>query len=260
MSAQSKTVNRSYAVFAYGTAAYVLFVATFLYVIGFLANAMVPRSIDTGATARLPAALLINSGLLGLFVIQHTIMARPAFKAWWTRFIPASAERSTFVLVTCLILILMCWQWRAIPVVVWHFDDHIIRTALYALFAAGFGLVLYSSFLIDHFDLFGLRQVVLQLKGQPYTSPGFAKPYLYRLVRNPLMLGFVIAFWSAPTMTVGRLQFAVMTTGYIFLGVWFEERDLLKKLGPDYAAYRASTPMLIPRIPARDRAVVAGQV
>lgn len=249
--------TRSFAIFAYGSLVYMLFGATFLYVIGFLGNLVVPRSIDTGITAPMTTALPVNAALLSLFVIQHTIMARPAFKSWWTRFIPESAERSTFVLVTCLILILTFWQWRAIPQVVWHADNSVFRSVLYAAYAGGFALVLYSSCLIDHFDLFGLRQVVLQFKGQPYTSPGFAMPFLYKMVRNPLMLGFVIAFWSAPTMTVGRLQFAVMTTGYIFLGVWLEERDLLKKLGPDYAAYRARTPMLIPNLPPRaQRAVV----
>jgi len=173
-------------------------------------------------------------------------MARPAFKAWWTRICPKPVERSTFVLATCCILLLTYWQWRPIPAVVWHTDQPVVRVALRVLCAAGWVIVLYSSFLIDHFELFGLRQVFRALRREPETPPHFVTPWLYRLVRNPLMLGFIIAFWATPHMTLGHLQFALMTTGYILFGVMLEERDLARSLGSCYAQYRAQTPMLLP--------------
>jgi protein-S-isoprenylcysteine O-methyltransferase Ste14 len=233
--------------FLYGAAAYALFLFTFTYTIGFVGNLVVPKSIDVGGeTGSLPEALLINALLLSAFVVQHTIMARRGFKAWWTRFVPAPIERATFVLVTCLILLTAYWLWRPVPTVIWSVESTIGRTALYGLFAIGWFIVLYASFLIDHFELFGLRQVVQNLRGQPHTRPEFVTPWLYRRVRNPLMLGFIIAFWSTPHMTVGHLQFALMTTGYIFFGVFMEERDLLAILGENYRRYRARTPMLLP--------------
>jgi protein-S-isoprenylcysteine O-methyltransferase Ste14 len=178
-------------------------------------------------------------------------MARPAFKAWWTRIIPHAMERSTFVIATCAVFALLFWQWRAMPEFVWHVENPVGRGLLFAISAAGILLVLYASFCIDHFDLFGLRQVILNLRGKRYTHPGFARPVLYRIVRNPLMLGFIVAFWSTPDMTVGHLFFAAMTTGYIIFGVSMEERDLLKLLGEEYRLYRERTPMLIPGLRRR---------
>jgi protein-S-isoprenylcysteine O-methyltransferase Ste14 len=240
------------AMFAYGAAMYALFVVTFGYAIGFVSNALVPKSIDVGGpTTSVPTALLINAGLLSLFVLQHTVMARRRFKHWWTRFIPQAIERSTFVLATCVVLGLIFWQWRPMPGVVWRIDQPALRALLHTLSAAGWLLVLYSSFLIDHFELFGLRQVVEALRGRAHRHPRFVTPWLYRLVRNPLMLGFIVAFWATPDMTIGHLQFAAMTTGYIFFGVWMEERTLLGTLGEDYRQYRARTPMLVPRIRSR---------
>jgi len=234
-----------WAIFAYGLIAYVLFLGTFLYAVGFIHN-VVPKSIDSGTPGPIGTAMLVNALLLGLFAVQHTIMARPAFKAWWTRIIPRAMERSTFVLVTCGVFALMFWQWRPMPEFMWHVENPAVRATLYAVSLSGVLLVLYSSFCIDHFDLFGLRQVMLHLRRKAYTHPGFAMPVLYRLVRNPLMLGFLIAFWSTPDMTLGHLFFAAMTTGYIFFGVSMEERDLLKMLDDEYRQYRARTPMLIP--------------
>lgn len=240
----NKTKRIAY--FAYGAAVYVLFLATLLYMIGFVGNWIVPKSIDSGTPASLTTAILINGGILALFAIQHAIMARPKFKAWWTQIIPQQIERSTFVLATCSILILLVWQWRPLPEFVWHVESVAGRALLNSLCVIGWLTVVYSSFCIDHFDLFGLRQVVLALRGKEYTDPGFAMPWIYKLVRNPLMLGFLLAFWSTPDMTQGHLLFAVLTTGYILIGVQLEERDLADKLGDDYRNYRAKTPMLLP--------------
>jgi len=240
---------RRYLVFAYGAAVYGLFLVTFMYMMGFVGDVFVPRTVNTGGRASsTTGAFLINAGLLSLFVIQHTIMARRGFKQWWTRIVPAAIERSTFVLATCAVLWTLIWQWRPIPGVAWQLEHPALRFALHALYAGGWLLVLYSSFLIDHFELFGLRQVVMALRGRPHPNPVFVTPWLYRLVRNPLMLGFLIAFWSRPTMTFGSLQFAMMTTAYIFFGVWMEERSLLATLGDEYRKYRERTPMLLPRL------------
>lgn len=230
----------------YGVVAYTIFLGTFLYAMGFVGNLVVPKSIDSGEPGPMGQSIIINVLLLSLFVVQHTIMARPEFKEWWTRMVPKPIERSTFVLATCAVLILMFWQWRPLPEMVWSVQNSAGRAILYGLFAAGWGLVLYSSLLINHFDLFGLRQVILYFRGTEYHHPGFVMPRLYRVVRNPLMLGFLIAFWSTPDMSRGHLLFAVLTTGYILMGIWFEERDLIKILGDEYRAYRARTPMLIP--------------
>jgi protein-S-isoprenylcysteine O-methyltransferase Ste14 len=234
-------------VLSYGVVVYGLFLATFLYAIGFVSGALVPKGMNDGAApASVLSAILVNAGILALFAIQHTIMARPAFKARWTRVIPAAAERSTFVLATCAILGLLFWQWQPLDGVVWHLTGA-PAVALWAVAALGWGLVLVATFLIDHFDLFGLRQVVLHARGIRYTHPEFQERWLYKLVRHPLLLGFLIAFWSTPHMTWGHLLFAGVTTLYIFiLGTVVEERDLVSEHGDAYRAYQRRVPKLIP--------------
>lgn len=233
-------------VLAYGAAVYVLFLGTFLYAIGFVENLYVGKSIDTGIPGATYAAVIVNVALLSLFAIQHTIMARPAFKQWFTRHIPRAAERSTFVLATCICLILTFRFWRPIEGALWSVDSEFGRMLLYGVSFGGWALVLYSTFCIDHFGLFGLRQVWAHVRGQEFDRGQFVTPWLYRLVRNPLMLGFIIAFWATPDMTFSHLLFAAVTTGYIVFGVFMEERDLSGFLGEDYRQYRARTPMLLP--------------
>jgi protein-S-isoprenylcysteine O-methyltransferase Ste14 len=233
----------------YGVLCYVFFFGTFLYAIGFVGNWVVPRSIDTGTPGDTLPSVVINVALLGLFAVQHTIMARPAFKRWWTAKIPAPAERSTFVAATCIVLTLLFWQWRPMPMTVWHTDNTVSVWALSGLSLFGYIIVLYSSFIIDHFDLFGLRQVVLQYRGRGYTYHPFAERSLYKLIRHPLMLGFLLAFWATPSMSQGHLLFAIVTSVYILFGITVEERDLLNFLGDDYKAYRKRTPALIPFLP-----------
>lgn len=243
--------------FVYGAACYGAFFVTILYLIGFSGDLLVPKSVDSGSPGPGASAVLIDLLLIGLFGIQHSIMARPGFKRWWTRIVPKPIERSTFVLITSLLLWLLFWQWRPIPSVIWRIDHASARIILTGLFFVGWGLVFYSSFLIDHFDLFGVRQVYLHLRGREYTHSPFKTPPLYRLVRNPLMLGFIIAFWATPVMTSGHLLFSIGMTAYIFIGVAFEERDLMGFLGEDYQRYRARTPMLLPwpRIKSAQRTV-----
>ena len=239
----------------YGIISYLFFFVTILYAIGFLGNFVVPKTIDTGEKDTMGATVPINTLLLGLFAIQHTIMARPAFKAWWTRIVPQPIERSTFVLVTSLILLLLFWQWRPIPAdvwIVWETEAAWGRGMLYALFALGWVLVFWSSFLIDHVDLFGLRQVYMYWKGQESTGSPFRTPAIYQYVRNPLMLGFLLAFWATPSMSAGHALFAILTTIYIFIGIQFEERDIAKVLGDDYLRYRKRTSMIIPLPPRRE--------
>lgn len=233
-------------VFAYGTAVYVLFLGTFLYTIGFVGNLWVPKSIDSGVTGATWAAIIVNVALLSLFAIQHTIMARPVFKQWFTRHIPKAAERSTFVLATCACLILTFRFWRPIEGALWRIDNEIGRSLLYGVSFGGWLLVLYATFCIDHFSLFGLRQVWAHVRRDECDRGQFVTPWLYRLVRNPLMLGFMIAFWATPDMSYSHLLFASVTTGYVFFGVFMEERDLSAYLGEDYRRYRARTPMLLP--------------
>lgn len=230
----------------YGLIAYTAFLGTFLYAIGFLFDIGVPKGVNDGTPGPVWLALLIDVSLLGLFGLQHSIMARPWFKARWTRIVPKAMERSTFVLATCLVMALMFWFWRPINFTLWSAGDPVTEFTLLALSAVGWLIVLYSSFLIDHFDLFGVRQVVLNLKNQPYTYRPFVVRSLYRVVRHPLMLGFLIAFWATPEMTGARLLFAGITTAYILVALQFEERDLVRFLGDDYRAYRRRTPMLIP--------------
>ena len=247
--------------FVYGLASYVLFLGTFLYAIAFIGNLGVPTALDGPASDPLWRALAINLGLLTLFAVQHSVMARPAFKRAWTRIVPKPIERSTYVLFSSLALILLFWQWRPLGGTVWSVENTGAIVALRALFAFGWGLVLVATFLIDHFDLFGMRQVWLYLTGQPYTSRPFATPMLYRYVRHPLYVGWFFAFWMTPTMTAAHLLFAVVTSLYILVAIQLEEHDLVGEFGDTYKDYRRRTPMLVPftkkeTAPARQRAVV----
>ena len=233
-------------VFAYGLISYLVFFVSFLYIIGFVGNLVVPKSIDSGAEANLAQSMMINIALLGLFAIQHTIMARPGFKCWWTKIIPVQAERSTYVLAASLILALLCWQWRPMSSVVWSVESSIGRTVLFVLFGLGWGTVLFSSFIINHFDLFGIRQVWFYLTKREYHHVEFKTKSLYRYIRHPLMLGIIIGSWATPLMTTGHLLFAVASTAYILIGIQFEEHDLVQFLGNDYDNYRHRVPMFIP--------------
>ena len=231
---------------SYGAAAYLVFLAAFLYAIGFVGNIAVPKSIDSGAPAPLVEALAVNLLFLSLFAVQHSVMARPAFKRWWTRFVPSAIERSTFVLLASAILLLLFWQWRPLPGVVWDASGTALGSVLTGLFAIGWLVVLASTFMINHFDLFGLRQVALYFQRRPYTPLSFTTRGLYRIVRHPIMLGFIIAFWATPVMTMGHLLFAFVTTAYILVALQLEEHDLLAVDGPTYTRYRRETSMLLP--------------
>lgn len=230
----------------YGVFCYAVFLASLLYAIAFIGDFVVPKTIDSGPGVAMPEALAINLALLGFFAVQHSVMARQGFKAVWTRMVPRVVERSTYVLISSLLLALICWKWQAIPTVVWDIGSPVLRMLMLALFALGWLILLLSTFMINHFDLFGLRQVYLHLRGLDYTPLSFSERALYRFVRHPLYLGFLIAFWATPHMSVGHLVFAIATTGYILVGISLEERDLMKYHGVEYAAYRARVPMLLP--------------
>lgn len=238
--------------FAYGAISYLIFFGTFLYAVGFIGNFGVPTTLDGPATGSLAMGLLINTGLLGLFAVQHSVMARKWFKDAWTRIVPRPLERSTYVLFSSVALILLFALWQPLGGVIWSVEDPAGRLVLRGLFAFGFGLVLYSTFLINHFDLFGLRQVWKYLLGQPYNNLGFTTPGPYRMVRHPLYVGWLFAFWATPLMTAAHLLFALATTAYILLAIQFEECDLVREHGESYEAYRQSVPMLVPSLRKRE--------
>jgi protein-S-isoprenylcysteine O-methyltransferase Ste14 len=237
----------------YGLAVYGLFLGTFLYAIAFVGNLGVPKTVDSGAPGPLAQALIVDVLLLGLFAVQHSVMARRSFKSWWTRIVPPVVERSTFVLFASLALLLLYWQWRPIPEAVWTVRDPLGVLLLQIVFWAGWIVLLVSTFLINHFELFGLRQVFARLAGRELPEPQFRTPFLYRYMRHPIYFGFVLGFWAAPVMTVGHLVFAVAGTGYILIGIWFEERDLIAQYGERYRRYREQVGMLLPWPPRKPR-------
>ena len=243
--------------FAYGTLSYVIFLGTFLYAVGFIGGFGVPRTLDGAATGPLGISLAINVGLLTLFAVQHSVMARKWFKEWWTRIVPKPIERSTYVLFSSVALILLFALWRPLGGVIWSVEDPTGRIVLRALFAFGWGLVLFSTFLINHFDLFGLRQVWRNLLGQPESGLRFTTPGPYKLVRHPLYVGWLFAFWMTPVMTAAHLLFSLATTAYILLAIQFEERDLVREHGETYEEYRRSVPMLIPSLPKTNPVIKA---
>jgi methanethiol S-methyltransferase len=239
--------------FGYGLACYAVFFATFLYAIAFVGGCpVIPSTLDGPLEGSLLSAIVVNCALLMVFAVQHSVMARRWFKERWTQVIPWSIERSTYVLAASLALILLFWQWRPIGIEVWSVEDPVARAVLWTLFGLGFGLVLLATFLINHFDLFGLRQVWLPLVGRHYTPVSLRTPRLYRHVRHPLYLGFLLAFWATPHMTLAHLLFAIATTGYILIAIQLEERDLIAEHGASYEAYRRKVPMLIPALRARE--------
>lgn len=230
----------------YGLASYVIFFVTFLYAIGFVTDLVVPKTIDSGTVVPLVEAIIVNLVLMSVFAIQHSVMARRAFKQWWTKFVPKSVERTTYVLFASLALILLFWQWRPMPAIVWSIANAQIAMAVMALSFVGWFIVLLSTFLISHFELFGLHQVVSNFTGRQMPTPRFRTPLFYRFVRHPIYLGFVIAFWAAPVMSVGRLLFAAVTTAYMLVAITLEERDLVTVFGDEYRNYRGRVPMLLP--------------
>lgn len=250
---------KRYLIFAYGLVCYAAFFATFLYAIGFVGNLFVPKGIDSAPQLPMAHAVLINLGLLGIFALQHSVMARPFFKRWITRYIPASAERSTFVLFASLALIALFHYWQPMGVLIWDIEGAVGRIVMLTGFVFGWSLVLVTTFLINHFDLFGLRQVWLQLRNKPYTPVDFVLPLPYRMIRHPLYFGFLCAFWFTPIMTVAHLVFAAVTTAYILVAIRFEEHDL-EQAHPEYRAYRKQVPMIVPAFarPTQTGTTIAG--
>lgn len=234
-----------------GVLAYLVFLVSFLYLFAFLAGMVVPKSVNSGSAGALAPAIAINVLLLAMFAVQHAVMARDTFKSWLTKWVPEPLERSVFVVAASSVLGVLYWLWQPIPAIVWDVPLPWLRAVMWSVFVAGFLLVLYTSFLIDHFDLFGLRQVWLHYRGRPYTPLPFSARSLYKHIRHPMMLGLLLAFWSVPTMTWGHLLFAALMSGYIAVGIRMEERSLLSKLGEDYRCYRERTSMLIPIFPER---------
>ena len=235
-------------IFIYGIFCYAFFLGVFVYGIGFIAGFLTPTMLDAAPTRPLSEALAIDLGLLAAFAVQHSGMARPAFKRWWTRIVPEAAERSTYVLLSSVALVALFVLWQPIGGVIWSVDEGIARNAVLGLYAFGWLLLLYTTFLIDHFDLFGLSQVWRRLTGHTYRAPQFHTPSLYKLVRHPLYIGWLIIFWAAPVMTIAHLVFAVMTTAYILIAIQLEERDLVTAFGEQYVEYRRRTPMIVPRL------------
>lgn len=233
-------------VLIYGVAVYAAFFGCFLYLIAFLANQFVPRTVDVGPEAPLSVALLIDLGLIALFGVQHSVMARPGFKKWWTRYVPVAMERSTYVLASTVALAALLALWRPIPIVLWQATGPVLERLLWATFAAGWGLLLFATFNVDHFDLFGLKQVWKRFRSQQHSEPSFRVTLLYRLVRHPIYVGWIIAVWATPAMTVGHLVFAAGMTTYILAAIPLEERDLVASIGDDYRDYRERVPALVP--------------
>lgn len=245
------------AIFAYGMVAYVIFLGVFIYAIGFIGNFGTPTTLDGRATAPFWTAVAWNVGLLTLFALQHSVMARPAFKRWWTQLVPQAAERSTYVLFSSLAMIAMFHFWQPIGGDIWNVTSTACQAVLYGIYGLGWLVVLASTFLINHFDLFGLRQVWLEVRGKAYTPLEFKTPALYKIVRHPLYVGWLMVFWATPTMTAAHLLFAVMTTVYILVAIQLEERDLEDHHGADYTNYKKQVPMLIPRLSKETEAQAA---
>ncbi len=243
-------MTRRVAAVAYGGGAYLAFLATFTYLIGFVGDVVVPKGIDDGAAGSAALAVVVDLALVTVFALQHSVMARPGFKRVWTRVVPASVERSTYVLVASAVLALLLVLWRPLPDLVWSVGPDWARGLLWVLFAAGWAVVVSSTFLIGHYDMFGLKQVLARWQQHPYAEPAFKVPGLYKLVRHPLYVGFIIAFWAAPDMSAGRLLFAASMTGWVVVAVRFEERDLVEALGEPYAAYAEQVPKFVPGAPA----------